>query len=82
MRLLNSCFKFAIALDKKAFFQVVMMLCFICVPAYEHRSAGVPGDSRCSATEGRRASYAQHRGHSALWKLSEEEENLSQQDTN
>ena len=60
---------------------VVRMLCFfICVPAHEHRSPGVPGDSRCSATEGRRASHAQHRSHSALWKLSEEEENLSQQD--
>lgn len=53
----------------------------ICLPAYEHWSAGVPGDSRRSPTEGWRASYAQHRSHSALWKLSEEEENISQQDT-
>lgn len=49
--------------------------------AYEYRSTGIPGNSRCTAAEGWGASDAQHRSHSSLWKLFEEEENVSEQDS-
>lgn len=55
---------------------------YVCLPAYKHRSACIPGDSRCSATKRRGTSNAQHRRHSPLWELFKEEEDVSQQDAN
>lgn len=59
--------------------RVIPIPCFVFVPADEHRPAGIPGNRRCFAAEGRRASHAQHWSHSALWQLAEKEENLPEQ---
>lgn len=61
--------------------QMAQKLCLLFSLAYEHWSACVPGDSRCSTAEGWRTPHAQHRSNSAFWELVEKKENLSQQDS-